>query len=195
MTTAEEAFNRAAMCADQAQTARDEETRTFFNRLRDSWVRVANNYQSRSRWRQTSRHLAQPAIKLGCRRIARLLRRSRTSNTEDAQLEKVARSAFEIASYGADRLARWAGGRQPNRPRSNYTYSATASAGVPAAGGNPIPWGRSRYRQLVWSRRAPQALPCIQRVCAVPDRTPFLTLIQTGRAGTSGGVVAPLTGL
>ena len=45
MTTAEEAFNRAAMCADQAQTARDEETRTFFNRLRDSWVRVANNYQ------------------------------------------------------------------------------------------------------------------------------------------------------
>ena len=45
MTKAEEAFSRAAMCADQAQTARDEETRTFFNRLRDSWVRVANNYQ------------------------------------------------------------------------------------------------------------------------------------------------------
>jgi hypothetical protein len=33
------------MCAGQAQTARDEETRTFFNRLRDSWVKVANNYQ------------------------------------------------------------------------------------------------------------------------------------------------------
>ena len=33
------------MCADQAQAAQDEERRTFFNRLRDSWVRVANNYQ------------------------------------------------------------------------------------------------------------------------------------------------------
>jgi hypothetical protein len=45
MSKTEEAFGRAAMCADQAQTAQDEETRTFFNRLRDSWVRVANNYQ------------------------------------------------------------------------------------------------------------------------------------------------------
>jgi hypothetical protein len=45
MSKAEEAFSRAAMCADQAQAARDEERRTFFNRLRDSWVRVANNYQ------------------------------------------------------------------------------------------------------------------------------------------------------
>ncbi|MEA2961190.1 MAG: hypothetical protein QOI46_1288 [Alphaproteobacteria bacterium] len=45
MSKAEEAFNRAAMCADQAQVAQDEERRTFFNRLRDSWVRVANNYQ------------------------------------------------------------------------------------------------------------------------------------------------------
>ena len=45
MSKAEEAFSRAAMCADQAQAAQDEEWRTFFNRLRDSWVRVANNYQ------------------------------------------------------------------------------------------------------------------------------------------------------
>jgi len=45
MSKAEEAFSRAAQCADQAQAARDEETRTFFNRLRDSWLRVANNYQ------------------------------------------------------------------------------------------------------------------------------------------------------
>jgi hypothetical protein len=45
MSKAEEAFSRAAMCADQAQAAQDEERRTFFNRLRDSWVRVANNYQ------------------------------------------------------------------------------------------------------------------------------------------------------
>ena len=45
MSKAEGAFSRAAMCADQAQAAQDEERRTFFNRLRDSWVRVANNYQ------------------------------------------------------------------------------------------------------------------------------------------------------
>ena len=45
MSKAEEAFSRAAMCAEQARSAQDEETRTFFNRLRDSWVRVANNYQ------------------------------------------------------------------------------------------------------------------------------------------------------
>jgi hypothetical protein len=45
MSKAEEAFSRAAMCADQAQAAQDEERRTFFKRLRDSWVRVANNYQ------------------------------------------------------------------------------------------------------------------------------------------------------
>ena len=42
MSKAEEAFSRAAMCADQAQAAQDEEWRTFFKRLRDSWVRVAN---------------------------------------------------------------------------------------------------------------------------------------------------------
>ena len=38
MSKAEEAFSRAAMCADQAQAAQDEERRTFFNRLRDSWA-------------------------------------------------------------------------------------------------------------------------------------------------------------
>jgi hypothetical protein len=36
MSKAEEAFSRAAMCADQAQAAQDEERRTFFKRLRDS---------------------------------------------------------------------------------------------------------------------------------------------------------------
>ena len=35
MSKAEEAFSRAAMCADQAQAAQDEERRTFFKRLRD----------------------------------------------------------------------------------------------------------------------------------------------------------------
>jgi hypothetical protein len=34
MSKAEEAFSRAAMCADQAQAAQDEEWRTFFKRLR-----------------------------------------------------------------------------------------------------------------------------------------------------------------
>ena len=45
MSKAEEAFSRAAMCADEAQAAQDEERRTFFNRLWDSWLRVAHNYQ------------------------------------------------------------------------------------------------------------------------------------------------------
>ena len=44
MSKAEEAFSRAAMCADQAQAAQDEEWRTFFKRLRDSWVRVPAAY-------------------------------------------------------------------------------------------------------------------------------------------------------
>lgn len=45
MSKAEEAWSRAAMCVDRAQTARSEETRRFFTRLRDSWVRQANSYQ------------------------------------------------------------------------------------------------------------------------------------------------------
>ena len=73
--------------------------------------------------------------------MARLLRRSRTSNTEDDQLEKVARLGLEIASYGAALLATWARGRQPNRPSSNDPHSPTAPAGMPTAGGTPIPWG------------------------------------------------------
>jgi hypothetical protein len=44
----------------QAQAAHDEEWRTFFSRLRDSWVRVANNYQIASRWPLTPRRLALP---------------------------------------------------------------------------------------------------------------------------------------
>jgi hypothetical protein len=45
MSKTEEAWSRAAMCADRAHAAHDEETRRFFNKLRDSWVQVANNYQ------------------------------------------------------------------------------------------------------------------------------------------------------
>ena len=45
MSKAEEAWSRAAMCASSAQAARDEETRRFFSKLRDSWVRGANNCQ------------------------------------------------------------------------------------------------------------------------------------------------------
>jgi hypothetical protein len=45
MSKAEEAWSRAAICVDRAQTARSEETRRFFTRLRDSWVRQANSYQ------------------------------------------------------------------------------------------------------------------------------------------------------
>lgn len=45
MSKTEEAWSRAALCADRAHAAHDEETRRFFNKLRDSWVQVANNYQ------------------------------------------------------------------------------------------------------------------------------------------------------
>ena len=58
MSQAEEAFSRAAMSADQAHAAQDQESRTFFNRLLDSWVRVANNYQIAESL--TPRRLAQP---------------------------------------------------------------------------------------------------------------------------------------
>jgi hypothetical protein len=33
------------MYGDRARQATDEETRDFFNRLRDSWIRVANHSQ------------------------------------------------------------------------------------------------------------------------------------------------------
>jgi hypothetical protein len=45
MSKAEEAWSRAAICVDRAQGARSEETRRFFTRLRDSWVRQANSHQ------------------------------------------------------------------------------------------------------------------------------------------------------
>jgi len=45
MSKAEEAWSRAAICVDRVQGARSEETRRFFTRLRDSWVRQANSYQ------------------------------------------------------------------------------------------------------------------------------------------------------
>jgi hypothetical protein len=45
MSKAEEAWSRAAICIDRAQAARSDETRRFFNKLRDSWVRAANTHQ------------------------------------------------------------------------------------------------------------------------------------------------------
>jgi hypothetical protein len=45
MSKAKEAWSRAAICVDRAQAARSEETRRFFTRLRDSWVRQANSCQ------------------------------------------------------------------------------------------------------------------------------------------------------
>jgi hypothetical protein len=45
MSKSEEAWSRAAICVDRAQAARSEETRRFFTRLRDSWVRRANSDQ------------------------------------------------------------------------------------------------------------------------------------------------------
>jgi hypothetical protein len=45
MSKAREAWSRAAICVDRAQAADSQETRRFFNRLRDSWVRVGNAHQ------------------------------------------------------------------------------------------------------------------------------------------------------
>ena len=45
MSKAQEAWSRAAICVDRAHAADSEETRRFFNRLRDSWVRVGNAHQ------------------------------------------------------------------------------------------------------------------------------------------------------
>jgi hypothetical protein len=45
MSKAEEAWSRAAICVDRAHAAPSDETRRFFNKLRDSWVRAANNHQ------------------------------------------------------------------------------------------------------------------------------------------------------
>jgi hypothetical protein len=45
MSTAQEAWERAAMYGDRARAASDEDTRNFFNKLRNSWIRVAHNHQ------------------------------------------------------------------------------------------------------------------------------------------------------
>jgi hypothetical protein len=45
MSSSQHAWQRAAMYGDRAQQATDKETRDFFNRLRDSWIRFANHSQ------------------------------------------------------------------------------------------------------------------------------------------------------
>jgi hypothetical protein len=45
MSKAQEAWERAAMYGDRARAATDEDIRNFFNKLRNSWIRVANNHQ------------------------------------------------------------------------------------------------------------------------------------------------------
>jgi hypothetical protein len=45
MSSSQHAWKRAVMYGDRARQATDEETRDFFNRLRDSWIRVANHSQ------------------------------------------------------------------------------------------------------------------------------------------------------
>jgi hypothetical protein len=43
LLTREEAWQRAADCAARADVAFDEDTRLLFLRLRDRWLRIANN--------------------------------------------------------------------------------------------------------------------------------------------------------
>ena len=45
MSKAQEAWEWAAMYGDRARAATDEDTRNFFNKLCNSWIRVANNHQ------------------------------------------------------------------------------------------------------------------------------------------------------
>jgi hypothetical protein len=45
MTTSDQAFQRAALYSDRARTATSEETRAFFTRMRNSWIRTANSQQ------------------------------------------------------------------------------------------------------------------------------------------------------
>jgi hypothetical protein len=45
MSKAQEAWERAAMYGDRARAATDEDIRNFFNKLRNSWIRVAHNHQ------------------------------------------------------------------------------------------------------------------------------------------------------
>jgi len=43
LLTREEAWQRAADCAARADVAFDEDTRLLFLRMRDRWLRIANN--------------------------------------------------------------------------------------------------------------------------------------------------------
>ena len=45
MSKAQEAWERAAIYGERARAATDEDIRNFFNKLRNSWIRVANNHQ------------------------------------------------------------------------------------------------------------------------------------------------------
>ncbi len=45
MSKAQEAWERAAMYGDRARAASDEDTRNFFNKLRNLCIRAANNHQ------------------------------------------------------------------------------------------------------------------------------------------------------
>ena len=45
MSKAQEAWERAAIYGERARAATDEDIRNFFNKLRNSCIRVANNHQ------------------------------------------------------------------------------------------------------------------------------------------------------
>jgi hypothetical protein len=45
MSRAQEAWERAAIYGERARAATDEDTRNFFNKLCNSWIRLANNHQ------------------------------------------------------------------------------------------------------------------------------------------------------
>jgi hypothetical protein len=45
MSSSQHAWQQAAMYGYRGRQATDRETRDFFNRLRDSWIRVANHSQ------------------------------------------------------------------------------------------------------------------------------------------------------
>jgi hypothetical protein len=45
MTKSDQAFQRATFYADRARKATSEETRAFFTRMRNSWIRTANSEQ------------------------------------------------------------------------------------------------------------------------------------------------------
>jgi hypothetical protein len=64
MTKAREAWDRATMCSDHAQTARSVESRKFFTHLRNSWIKVANGYQM-SRIDDDASSAKHPPVELG----------------------------------------------------------------------------------------------------------------------------------